>query len=398
MNRYQSLHHDTAAPWSPRHGILQRKCACGNGATANGECEECTRKNEALQRKSANGKTVDDVPPAAQEILRSPGRPLETEVRRDMELRFGHDFSRVRVHTDARAAASAQDVDALAYTVGQSIVFDAGQYAPRTQTGQQLLAHELTHVVQQTQMRGTLDSSSLANAEIEAEQNSKRFMSGDRLSVNQIAAAGTIHRQERKTTLDEKAGRIIANAKDTSKSIEERAKQAVLDIAAAYWDASKISEVVYSEDQEGLATSPVGKGNDIKGKITVGKYFVEHIDSFARRVLQVGHELQHVDQQRAGMGGEANQDKREFLAHSWQAQQPEVAGTGRLSNALRVSLIDAALGYYYCLSVEEQKSYAADKENLLKRREEFNGKSGNPPTSPPETCKRQSGDKRKQRQ
>jgi hypothetical protein len=67
-----------------------------------------------------------------------------------MESRFGHDFSSVRVHTDAKAAESAHAVDARAYTLGQNIVFGTGQYAPGTPTGQRLLAHELTHVVQQS--------------------------------------------------------------------------------------------------------------------------------------------------------------------------------------------------------------------------------------------------------
>jgi hypothetical protein len=66
-----------------------------------------------------------------------------------MELRFGFDFSQVRVHTDAQAAESARAVNALAYTVGSDIVFGAGQYAPGTAAGKRLLAHELTHVVQQ---------------------------------------------------------------------------------------------------------------------------------------------------------------------------------------------------------------------------------------------------------
>jgi hypothetical protein len=67
-----------------------------------------------------------------------------------MESRFGHDFSHVRVHLDSRAGESAQAVNALAYTVGQNIVFAHRQYAPQTTFGQRLLAHELTHVVQQS--------------------------------------------------------------------------------------------------------------------------------------------------------------------------------------------------------------------------------------------------------
>ena len=67
-----------------------------------------------------------------------------------MEPRFGHDFSRVRVHTDAKAVESSQSVHALAYTVGSHVVFGSGHYAPHTSSGRQLLAHELAHVVQQS--------------------------------------------------------------------------------------------------------------------------------------------------------------------------------------------------------------------------------------------------------
>ncbi|MFJ9036635.1 DUF4157 domain-containing protein [Streptomyces sp. NPDC102406] len=78
------------------------------------------------------------------------GQPLSAATRAFMEPRFGHDFGRVRVHTDAGAAASARAVHADAYTLGHHLVFAAGQYAPETSQGQRLLAHELTHVVQQT--------------------------------------------------------------------------------------------------------------------------------------------------------------------------------------------------------------------------------------------------------
>ena len=87
--------------------------------------------------------------PSVREALRSGGQPLSPAVRARLEPRFGHDFSRVRVHTDAGAAESAQAIDALAYTVGGDIVFRAGQYRPDSGAGMRILAHELTHVVQQ---------------------------------------------------------------------------------------------------------------------------------------------------------------------------------------------------------------------------------------------------------
>jgi hypothetical protein len=84
------------------------------------------------------------------QVLRSPGQTLGAATRAFMEPRFGHDFSRVRVHIDSQAAASAQDVGALAYTAGRDIVFAQGQFAPHTLFGRRLLAHELAHTVQQS--------------------------------------------------------------------------------------------------------------------------------------------------------------------------------------------------------------------------------------------------------
>jgi peptidoglycan/xylan/chitin deacetylase (PgdA/CDA1 family) len=83
------------------------------------------------------------------DVLRSPGQSLDAAIRAFFEPRFGHDFSQVRVHTDARAEESARAVNALAYTVGRDVVFGKGQYAHGRMAGCQLLAHELTHVVQQ---------------------------------------------------------------------------------------------------------------------------------------------------------------------------------------------------------------------------------------------------------
>ena len=112
---------------------------------------------------------------------------------------------------------------------------------------------------------------------------------------------------------DVHADAIVTKAKDTHVPLGDRAVEAVKSIVREYYDESMLSEVVYDENEGGLSTTPVGRGSDIKGKITVGKYFIEHIDAFARRVLQVGHELQHVQQQRDGMGGQRSQDKTRIL-------------------------------------------------------------------------------------
>ncbi len=131
-----------------RSGSLQRKCACG------GQCPECGKKRRTLQRRAARQAALTEVPPIVHEVLGSPGDPLDSTTRGFMESRFGHDFGRVRVHTDARAAQSAREVDALAYTVGRDVVFAAGQFAPGTASGKRLLAHEIAHVLQQSPSAG----------------------------------------------------------------------------------------------------------------------------------------------------------------------------------------------------------------------------------------------------
>ena len=173
-------------------GLVQRKCACGASKSPLGEsCQEC--QSRALQRKLAVGASDDPLeleadriaaqvlgrttearisagrpsirrlslaasaghgtatsPPSVERALAGAGAPLERALRQDMEQRFGHDFSRVRIHTGPLAVQSARDVSAHAYTVGPSIVFDSGRFSPQTQEGRRLLAHELTHVVQQS--------------------------------------------------------------------------------------------------------------------------------------------------------------------------------------------------------------------------------------------------------
>jgi hypothetical protein len=110
-------------------------------------------KKQAVQRQSlAQVPTVtSSVETAVQSGRQSGGKPLDPATRAFMELRFGHDFGHVRVHTDSHAATATRTVSARAFTFGSDIVFGAGQYAPRTTEGRRLLAHELAHTVQQAQ-------------------------------------------------------------------------------------------------------------------------------------------------------------------------------------------------------------------------------------------------------
>lgn len=116
--------------------VLQRKCACGGVPGLDGKCAECRQKRLSLQRRSTNHAEPSTVPPIVHEVLRSPGQPLDPAARTLMEPRFGHDFSRVRVHADAAAHESARAVGALAYTVGKTSSLERdGTYLNPQQAG-----------------------------------------------------------------------------------------------------------------------------------------------------------------------------------------------------------------------------------------------------------------------
>lgn len=83
-------------------------------------------------------------------MLNAPGRPLDPSTRDFFEPRFGSNFGAVRLHVDSQAGASAREVGALAYAVGNHVVVDPDHYRPDSEAGRRLLAHELAHTLQQT--------------------------------------------------------------------------------------------------------------------------------------------------------------------------------------------------------------------------------------------------------
>lgn len=350
-----------------------------------------------LNQRPAVSKTSEHyIPSAVDTVINSPGQPLDKTTCAFMEPRFGNDFTSVRVHTDQRAAESARAMNAFAFTVGQNIVFDTGQYQPHSTQGQELIAHELTHIVQQryaSNGAATIPTVVNESSEREAARVASAVVRGAPASITLPVAYGTVQRQSNRNPLDQKAKAIITKAKDTTVSADKRAVQLVRDIINEYYanDATKVDSVVFDDAKAGtgLNTESSGSGATTKGKISVGNYFVEHVDAFARRVLQVGHELEHIDQYRSGLAGGQNKDKREFLAFYDEAMAAEKPGTGRMSFSTRLALIDAALGYYYCLSGNDPDTFESKKDALLKRRDEFNGKGGNAPTNAPTSCKRQ---------
>jgi Domain of unknown function (DUF4157) len=187
-------------------GLLQRKCYCGGSSPSGGECEECKKRGETLQRKAGSGWEQRNAiaPPIVHDVLRSPGQSLDASARAFFEPRVRRttgslsggdlpkaaqseltitrpgdhyeqaadrfadrvlaskntpddgsqtprfDLSRIRIHTDQPAAEAAASVNARAFTVGTHLVFGEGSYNHKSSDGRWLIAHELAHTMQQT--------------------------------------------------------------------------------------------------------------------------------------------------------------------------------------------------------------------------------------------------------
>jgi hypothetical protein len=132
-------------------GPSPRRCACGGLLAGGGECARC--RAERLQRREPGGGPAGGAvqpTPAVDRVLAMPGRPLEAGLRAQMEPHVGADFGGVRVHTGPAAGEAARSVGAEAFTSGTDVVFGEGKFAPEATEGRRLLAHELTHVRQQS--------------------------------------------------------------------------------------------------------------------------------------------------------------------------------------------------------------------------------------------------------
>lgn len=177
-------------------GLLQRKCACGNSASVNTECSECKKKSllgqgvqakvaiggandhyereadsianqvmssngvgsisrqaSSIQRKGGDA-SLGQAPAIVNEVVGGSGSTIDTSTRSFMESRFGYDFSQVKIHSGHKANQSCEAINARAYTLGNHIVMANGQYQPASNEGRRLLAHELTHTIQQANGAG----------------------------------------------------------------------------------------------------------------------------------------------------------------------------------------------------------------------------------------------------
>jgi hypothetical protein len=211
--------------------LLQRKCACG-GSSAPCKCPD----KQEVQRSASSARTPETIPPIVHRVLASSGRPLDEATRQQFEPRFGVDFSAVRIHADGLAAESARAVNANAYTVGRDIVFSDGLYTPQTSVGGRLLAHELTHVVQQRGRAGSVPTEVSSEAD-SSEQQARQSEAGSSHEI--VPATGTaVARQPKPKPDDPLMPRLDRKAFEKSLARME-AKQKLL---AAIWDAIDIPD------------------------------------------------------------------------------------------------------------------------------------------------------------
>jgi hypothetical protein len=140
------------------------------------------------------------MPPVVHDVLNSSGQPMDSGTRAFFERRFGHDFGKVRVHDDLRAQQSAKSINSLAYTVGNNVVFSAGQSAIQTRNDLHLMAHELAHVMQNEKQNSILERSlsrADGDSEIEAEEAADRIAAGGLPGcISDVSKNVLIQRQE----------------------------------------------------------------------------------------------------------------------------------------------------------------------------------------------------------
>ena len=135
--------------------LVQKKCRCSSGGQP---CAKCAEEKEKLNIRRKTDSSATSVSMVPDNIVSSlgVGQPLDKATRDYFEPRFGMDFSQIRVHKGSKAEESASSIKAYAYTLGNNVVFGRGQYQPQTIWGKRLLAHELTHTIQQVEKKDTL--------------------------------------------------------------------------------------------------------------------------------------------------------------------------------------------------------------------------------------------------
>jgi hypothetical protein len=225
--------HVARAPVAPVQGpsprvLIQRACKCASPGPLGATCERCGGSNLVVQRAArAPAPAPAPLSPAPlahlSSALGSGGRPLGGGVRSFMERGFGHDFGAVRVHTGPAAERSTEAMGARAYTLGNDIVFNRGEYRPDTKSGRRLLAHELAHTVQQGGLQqksdAPLSGPTEARLEAEADRAADAVIRGDRPNALSRVAGSAPLRATKKEPEDPGENRAWKKAPPSLSSI-----------------------------------------------------------------------------------------------------------------------------------------------------------------------------------
>lgn len=177
-----------------------------------------TAGNASVARLLDDEQVAQEPSPVKDVVGSGGGRPLDPGTRSFMESRLGHDFGDVRIHTDSRASESAASVQATAYTVGRDVVFGSDQWAPETDRGRRMLAHELTHVVQQAS--GPVDGMPAAGG-IRVSDPSDRFEREAEASADQVMARPGVQRQEDEEELQATTAQLSAVQRQEETEVED---------------------------------------------------------------------------------------------------------------------------------------------------------------------------------
>jgi Domain of unknown function (DUF4157) len=222
-----------AAPRGPSFG---RRCACGRPVGPTGECSAC-RQRRLAETAGPQG-----------------GRPLDAETRAEFEDRLGFDFAAVRIHDDPRADESARARGALAYAEGRNLVFRAGAYAPGTQAGRRLLAHELTHVVQQVTAGPPAGEAQLereaeaGSSTVSAAPRDRILRQGGGQSQDPVTTARTAAFVRCQNAYQQLAGIVVPgpHADERVREAQLRARALVLRIFGEELNMDQVTEIVGS--------------------------------------------------------------------------------------------------------------------------------------------------------
>lgn len=191
---------------------------CGGISCAPGTCPHSEDPQDAVVHRSvpssrADAGTAGGVPGAVHRVLGKPGSPMDAGTRGVMEQRLGHDFGAVRIHSDAEAGASAATIQASAYTYGSHVVMGAGQYQPHTRSGQALLTHELTHVIQQSGFTQPGPPSTISSPHDAAEREADRTSQlGAACAAGVVEQSPTVWRQQAGTPATGQSDEELAEA------------------------------------------------------------------------------------------------------------------------------------------------------------------------------------------